>query len=82
MNNNLEKIVKSKGANLLAQAFSARPSKRNDQYEWEINGGTITAIPLNGEKIRGFRANILVLDEFLSNEVCSGNTALCVYVYV
>ena len=63
--NNLEKIVKSKGANLLAQAFSARPSKRNDQYEWEINGGTITAIPLNGEKIRGFRANILVLDEFL-----------------
>jgi len=63
--NNLEKIVKSKGANLLAQAFSAKPSKRNDQYEWEINGGTITAIPLNGEKIRGFRANILVLDEFL-----------------
>tara|TARA_A100001201_G_scaffold73435_1_gene66824 strand:- start:502 stop:2334 length:1833 start_codon:yes stop_codon:yes gene_type:complete len=63
--NNLEKIVKSKGANLLAQAFSAKPSKRNDQYEWEINGGSITAIPLNGEKIRGFRANILVLDEFL-----------------
>ena len=63
--NNLEKIIKSSGANLLAQAFSARPSKRNDQYEWEINGGTITAIPLNGEKIRGFRANILVLDEFL-----------------
>ena len=27
--------------------------------------GTITAIPLSGEKIRGFRANILVLDEFM-----------------
>ena len=63
--NNLEKLVKTKGAELLQQAFSARPSKRNDQYEWEINGGTITAIPLSGEKIRGFRANILVLDEYL-----------------
>ena len=63
--NNLEKLVKTKGAELLQQAFANRPSKRNDQYEWEINGGTITAIPLSGEKIRGFRANILVLDEYL-----------------
>jgi len=63
--NNLEKLVKTKGAELLLQAFSSRPSKRNDQYEWEINGGSITAIPLSGEKIRGFRANILVLDEYL-----------------
>jgi len=62
--NNLENIVESKGAELLAQAFGAK-SKRNDQYEWKINGGSITAIPLNGEKIRGFRANVLVLDEFL-----------------
>ena len=62
---NLEKMVNSKGAELLAQAFSMRPSKRNDQYEWQINGGSITAVPLSGEKIRGFRANILVLDEFL-----------------
>ena len=63
--NNLEKIVNSKGAELLSQAFSIKPSKRNDQYEWQINGGSITAVPLSGEKIRGFRANILVLDEFL-----------------
>ena len=63
--NNLEKLVRTKGAELLQQAFSARPSKRNDQYEWEVNGGSITAIPLSGEKIRGFRANILVLDEYL-----------------
>ena len=62
---NLEKLVLSKGAELLQQAFSTKPSKRNDQFEWSINGGTITAIPLNGEKIRGFRANILLLDEFL-----------------
>jgi len=62
--NNLEKMVESKGAELLAQAFGAK-QKRNDQFEWQINGGSITAIPLNGEKIRGFRANILVLDEYL-----------------
>ena len=63
--NNLEKIVASKGAEFLQQAFSARPSKRNDQFEWIINGGSITAVPLSGEKIRGFRANVLLLDEFL-----------------
>jgi hypothetical protein len=62
--NNLEKIVDSKEAGLLAQCFGAK-AKRNDQFEWLINGGSITAIPLNGEKIRGFRANVLVLDEYL-----------------
>ena len=62
--NHLETLVDSKGAQLLSQAFGVK-SKRNDQYEWKINGGSITAIPLSGEKIRGFRANILVLDEFL-----------------
>ena len=62
--NYLEKIVDSKGAELLAQAFGIK-TKRNDQFEWQINGGSITAIPLNGEKIRGFRANVLLLDEYL-----------------
>jgi hypothetical protein len=62
--NNLEKMVETKGAELLAQCFGAK-TKRNDQFEWLINGGSITAIPLNGEKIRGFRANVLVLDEYL-----------------
>tara|TARA_Y100000593_G_C4311526_1_gene338622 strand:+ start:88 stop:1914 length:1827 start_codon:yes stop_codon:yes gene_type:complete len=61
---NLEKLVESKGAELLAQCFGAKV-KRNDQFEWSINEGTITAIPLNGEKIRGFRANVLLLDEYL-----------------
>jgi len=62
--NNIEKMSETKGAELLFQAFGAK-SKRNDLYEWDINGGSIRAIPLSGEKIRGFRANILVLDEFL-----------------
>ena len=87
---NLEKMVNSKGAELLAQAFSIRPSKRNDQYEWQINGGSITAVPLSGEKIRGFRANVLVLDEYLllpeetiktpPNNVCKlGNESNIIY---
>jgi hypothetical protein len=63
--NYLEKIVKSQGAELLLQAFGCNPSKKNDQYKWDINGGMITAIPLNGEKIRGIRANVLVIDEYL-----------------
>jgi len=61
---NIEKFVDSQGAELLAQAFGHK-AKRNDAYEWQINGGSITAIPLSGEKIRGFRANVLVLDEYL-----------------
>ncbi len=36
--NNLEKMVESKGAELLAQAFGAK-QKRNDQFAWQITGG-------------------------------------------
>lgn len=63
----LEKIVKNKNATLLAQAFNAEPpSHKNDLYYWRLaNDSTITAIPLNGDKIRGFRAHVLILDEFL-----------------
>lgn len=60
----MEKIEKSPEAILLKQCLGAK-SKRNDLFEWEINGGLIRAIPLNGEKIRGLRANVLILDEFL-----------------
>ena len=37
--NNLENLVDTKGAQLLAQAFGAK-SKRNDQYEWKIKLNT------------------------------------------
>lgn len=62
--NHIEKIVDSNEAQLLMQAMGAK-SRRNDEFRWSINGGEIVAIPLNGEKIRGFRANVLVIDEFL-----------------
>ena len=65
--NNLEKLVQSKGAGVVAASFFAtKPSKRNDQFEWSVSmGGQLPLSHLNGEKIRGFRANILLLDEFL-----------------
>jgi hypothetical protein len=62
--NEIERFLSSPSAALARQCFGLK-SKRNDQYEWEINGGSITAIPLTGEKIRGIRANVLILDEFL-----------------
>lgn len=64
----LEKFVNSKNAVLLQQIFG-QPSKRGDLFEWPVIGNTcissVKAIPLNGEKIRGIRANVLILDEFL-----------------
>lgn len=62
--NHIEKIADSHEAQLLAQAMGHK-SKRNDEFRWAINDGEIVAIPLNGEKIRGFRANVLLIDEFL-----------------
>lgn len=62
--NHIEKIAGSPEAQLLAQAMGAKV-RRNDEFRWSINGGEIVAIPLNGEKIRGFRANVLLIDEFL-----------------
>ena len=61
----LEKMVSARGAELLAQVFSSEPSHKNDLLSWQIGESSIRAIPLNGEKIRGFRANVLILDEFL-----------------
>ncbi len=60
----LEEIVSSKEAVLLEQCMPIKQrSKRNDVFEWEVNGGKISAIPLAGEKIRGFRASVLIIDE-------------------
>ena len=51
---------------LLRQALGLKKVKKNDVHEWRLsNGSSIVAIPLNGEKIRGFRANILIIDEYL-----------------
>lgn len=62
--NHIETMVDSPEGRMLQAAFGAK-SKRSDEFKWKINGGSIVAIPLNGEKIRGFRADVLLIDEFL-----------------
>lgn len=63
--NKIEEILAGKKAVLARQAFN-KPSKRADIHEYKLdNNSAIAAIPLSGEKIRGFRANILVIDEYL-----------------
>jgi intein/homing endonuclease len=62
--NTIEKIADTPEATMLAAALGVK-TRRNDEFNWQINGGSIVAIPLNGEKIRGFRANCLIIDEML-----------------
>jgi hypothetical protein len=62
--NHIEKICDDPEAQMLFACMGAK-IRRNDEFRWNINGGEIVAIPLNGEKIRGFRADILLIDEFL-----------------
>lgn len=57
-------LVERKEAQLLAQVFG-KPSFLPDFWSWQINGGSIVAIPLSSGKIRGFRATDLLIDEYL-----------------
>ena len=65
----VERFINAKGADLLRECYMQRKGKlefirRADEMTLDINEGQIIAIPLN-EKIRGTRADILVVDEFL-----------------
>lgn len=62
--NYIEKFCNRKESQLIAQAMGHK-SKLNDGYSWEINDGMFMAIPLSGDRIRGFRSNFLIVDEFL-----------------
>lgn len=62
--NHIEDIVSRPESKLIFDCMGAK-IRRNDEFRWKVNNGSIVAIPLNGEKIRGFRANVLVIDEFL-----------------
>jgi hypothetical protein len=79
--NHIEKIVESPEAELLMQAMGVK-SRRNDEFRWAINGGEIIAIPLNGEKIRGFRATIVLIDEFLLMDEKTVESVLIPYLVV
>ena len=61
----IEDISKTVKASMFAEAVS-RISKGNDEWFMEIGSSRITALPLgDGEKLRGFRFQCMIIDEFL-----------------
>lgn len=63
----IDKMLNARDGTLAKQCFKA-PVKRNDEYVYPVelpHGGSITAIPLGGENTRGYRASVLIIDEFL-----------------
>lgn len=62
----VEKMNDQPNAGLLRACFSEKPSHKNDAFNWSINGGILTAVPLSsGDGLRGLRANVLGCDELL-----------------
>src|SRR6056300_219429 len=66
----IEKIVSSPDAFMVHDLFNPSNKKeRNELYTWTIPIGnatsTLMAVPLSGDKIRGLRADVLIVDEFL-----------------
>lgn len=56
-----------KSSPIVQEASNDRPKYGSDQASFEIGLSSIVAIPIgDGEKVRGMRASVLVLDEFAS----------------
>lgn len=63
--NKIEEIAKSPKAAFLSQCIT-RVSKSNDQWVMELGRSKIIALPLgDGEKLRGFRFQRMIIDELL-----------------
>jgi hypothetical protein len=61
----IEEISKSVKAPMFAETIT-RVSRGNDEWFMEIGRSRITALPLgDGEKLRGFRFQRMIIDEFL-----------------
>ena len=61
----IEEISKTVKASMFAEAIT-RVSRGNDEWFMEIGRSRITALPLgDGEKLRGFRFQRMIVDEFL-----------------
>lgn len=61
-----EKFINDKDAIFLRSCFPKDLTKGNDEWKWTLpNGSTIQSLPLgDGTKIRGIRADTLIVDEF------------------
>jgi terminase large subunit-like protein len=62
----IEKFAFSKNGELLSECITGEPSHKNDAWTLQIGSSKITALPLGvGDKLRGFRFNVMVVDELL-----------------
>jgi len=62
----IEEIAAGTGGQLLAECFNGPVRHMNDEWNMHIGTSEIKALPLgDGEKLRGFRFNCLIVDELL-----------------
>ena len=61
----VERFIESEQGGFLKQCSPKPASRGTDRWEMKIGTSTITATPLT-EKNRGYRANLVIIDEYLS----------------
>lgn len=61
----VENMAASPRGKFLRQCIIGKIGHRSDAWEMVIGRSKIVAIPLSGDKIRGYRFNLLVIDELL-----------------
>jgi len=62
----IEEIASKPEGQLLAECFNGTVKHMNDEWSMRIGSSEIKALPLgDGEKLRGFRFNCLIVDELL-----------------
>jgi len=62
----VEEIAKSPQGAMLAECFNGPVKHMNDEWQMKIGSSEVKALPLgDGEKLRGFRFNCLIVDELL-----------------
>ncbi len=62
----IEEIAYTPAGQLLAECFNGPVRHANDEWNMHIGSSEIKALPLgDGEKLRGFRFNCLIVDELL-----------------
>jgi ABC-type oligopeptide transport system ATPase subunit len=61
----IEMVIQSPKGKYLKQCVKGKIGHRSDAWEMTIGQSKIVAIPLSGDKIRGYRFNLLIIDELL-----------------
>jgi len=61
----IESIINLPKGKHLKQCLTGPVGHRSDAWEMKFGASKIVAIPLSGDKIRGYRFNLLVIDELL-----------------